>query len=126
MTMKRERCHAGRETERMTALAVALILALASPLTLSAQADTDSYRITGDSIYLQVSQTCEEGVIVGQLGISGLNCRGECTITLNREGAEQYWSFTTEPMITVSPETGAMYQKVTCSTSVLKSLPKLS
>ncbi len=100
MTMKRERRHAGGRVELTTTMAVALILALASPLTLSAQADTGSYRLTADSIYLQFSQTCEEGVIVGQLGISGLNCRGECTITLNREGAELYWSFTTEPMIT--------------------------
>ena len=112
MTMKRVRCHAGRRFERTTALAVALILALASPLGLDAQADTRSHLLTGDSISLNFSQTCEEGVLVGQLGISGINCRGECTITLNREGAEQYWSFTTEPMITGvqegSPADGAL------------------
>ncbi len=112
MTMKRERCHAGRRVERTTALAAALILALASPLGLDAQANTGPPRNTTGDTYLRVSQTCVEGVLVGQLGISGLNCRGECTITLNREGAEQYWSFTTEPMITGveegSPAEGAL------------------
>lgn len=112
MTMKRERCHAGRRVERTTALAAALILALASPRGVDAQANTGPPRNTTGDTYLQVSQTCEEGVVVGQLGISGLNCRGECTITLNQEGAEQYWSFTTEPMITGveegSPAEGAL------------------
>ena len=112
MTMKRERCHQGRGAERTTALAAALIIALASPVGLDAQANTGTARNTDGYTYLRVSQTCQEGVLIGQLGISGLNCRGECSITLNEAGNEQYWSFTTEPMITGvkdgSPADGAL------------------
>jgi len=112
MKMKRERSHTGRRNKRTMALAALFILALVSPLGLDAQANTGPPSNTAGYTYLQVSQTCEEGVVIGQLGISGLNCRGECTITLNQEGAEQYWSFTTEPMITGvedgSPADGAL------------------
>jgi len=112
MTMKRERSHAGRRAVTTAAMVVALTLAAVSPLRLNAQANTGPPSNTAGYTYLRVSQTCEEGVLIGQLGISGLNCRGECTITLNREGAEQYWSFTTEPMITGvdegSPADGAL------------------
>jgi hypothetical protein len=36
----------------------------------------------------------------GDLGISGLDCRGECTLTMNERGEENRWSFTVEPRIT--------------------------
>ncbi len=42
---------------------------------------------------------CDEGVARGDLGISGLDCRGECTLTMNEKGEEQAWSFTVEPRI---------------------------
>ncbi|MFC1660365.1 PDZ domain-containing protein [Gemmatimonadota bacterium] len=43
---------------------------------------------------------CPEGTAKGTLGISGLDCRGECTLTMNEKGEEQAWSFTVEPRIT--------------------------
>ena len=42
---------------------------------------------------------CEDGVLVGNLGISGLDCVGECTVTLSREGKEESWVFSTEPRV---------------------------
>jgi len=44
-------------------------------------------------------QACEAGVITGTLGISGLDCVGECTVTLDRDGREENWVFSTEPRI---------------------------
>jgi S1-C subfamily serine protease len=46
-----------------------------------------------------VEVECREGVPQGDLGISGLDCRGECTLTMNERGEEQAWSFTVEPRI---------------------------
>ena len=45
-------------------------------------------------------QECAEGKATGTLGISGWDCRGECTLTMNEKGQEQLWSFTVEPRIT--------------------------
>jgi hypothetical protein len=45
-------------------------------------------------------QVCAEGKATGTLGISGWDCRGECTLTMNEKGEEQLWSFTVEPRIT--------------------------
>lgn len=42
---------------------------------------------------------CPEGYEEGNLGISGLSCDGECTLTLRRDGSERSWSFSTEPRI---------------------------
>jgi hypothetical protein len=36
---------------------------------------------------------------VGNLGISGLDCVGECSVILSREGKEERWVFATEPRI---------------------------
>jgi len=47
---------------------------------------------------------CDEGEAQGELGISGLDCRGDCTLTMNEKGEEQAWSFTVEPRINgISP-----------------------
>jgi len=47
---------------------------------------------------------CDEGEAQGDLGISGLDCRGDCTLTMNEKGEEQAWSFTVEPRINgISP-----------------------
>ncbi|MGD2120822.1 MAG: PDZ domain-containing protein [Gemmatimonadota bacterium] len=46
-----------------------------------------------------VEMECREGVPQGDLGITGLDCRGECTLTMNERGEEQAWSFTVEPRI---------------------------
>jgi len=44
-------------------------------------------------------QACEGGVRVGTLGISGLDCVGECSVIVSRDGTEERWIFTTEPRI---------------------------
>jgi membrane-associated protease RseP (regulator of RpoE activity) len=44
-------------------------------------------------------QACESGVLVGSLGISGLDCVGECSVTMSRAGKEESWVFSTEPRI---------------------------
>jgi len=44
-------------------------------------------------------QVCESGVVLGTLGISGLDCVGECSVTLTSEGREENWVFSTEPRI---------------------------
>ena len=44
-------------------------------------------------------QACESGVVLGTLGISGLDCVGECSVTLTSEGREESWVFSTEPRI---------------------------
>jgi len=48
---------------------------------------------------LPPAQECEDGLIAGNLGISGLDCVGECTVTLSREGKEESWVFSTEPRV---------------------------
>jgi hypothetical protein len=45
------------------------------------------------------TQTCESGVVRGNLGISGLDCVGECEITYSRDGKEEIWDFSTEPRV---------------------------
>ena len=45
------------------------------------------------------AQTCESGVSMGSLGISGLDCVGECSVTLGKDGREENWVFSTEPRI---------------------------
>jgi membrane-associated protease RseP (regulator of RpoE activity) len=42
---------------------------------------------------------CPEGLVQGDLGISGHSCEGECTLTIRRDGSERFWSFTTEPNV---------------------------
>lgn len=75
--------------KRMTrGLVLALVLAAMSPSTAPGQ------------IVATGERQCPEGVANGTLGISGWDCRGECTLTLNEKGEEQYWSFTVEPRIT--------------------------
>jgi membrane-associated protease RseP (regulator of RpoE activity) len=44
-------------------------------------------------------QSCESGILVGSLGISGLDCVGECSVTMSRAGKEESWVFSTEPRI---------------------------
>lgn len=50
--------------------------------------------------------SCPEGTVKGVLGITGLDCRGECTLTINEKGEELAWSFSVEPTITGVGRTG--------------------
>ncbi len=43
---------------------------------------------------------CDEGAATGDLGITGLDCRGECTLTMNERGGDRTWSFSLEPTVT--------------------------
>ncbi len=46
-------------------------------------------------------QECRGGAVPkGDLGISGLDCRGDCSLTLNQSGQEVSWSFSVEPRVT--------------------------
>ena len=47
----------------------------------------------------RVADACPEGLEEGSLGISGLDCVGECTLTIRGEGDDRLWSFSTEPRI---------------------------
>jgi hypothetical protein len=51
------------------------------------------------SVGRSTGQSCESGVVKGSLGIEGLDCVGECSVTINSEGAEDRWVFSTEPRI---------------------------
>lgn len=42
---------------------------------------------------------CPQGFEEGSIGISGLACDGECTLTLRKDGTERSWSFSTEPRV---------------------------
>lgn len=44
-------------------------------------------------------KVCPPGQVVGTLGISGLDCVGECSVTLSEEGKEEMWSFSAEPRL---------------------------
>ena len=55
---------------------------------------------TAGQVMVRGEQQCAEGKASGTLGISGWDCRGECTLTMNEKGEEQLWSFTVEPRIT--------------------------
>jgi S1-C subfamily serine protease len=52
--------------------------------------------VTGGRV---VGQSCDSGVWEGHLGISGLDCVGECSVTLTSQGSEDRWVFSTEPRI---------------------------
>jgi hypothetical protein len=54
--------------------------------------------VSGQGV-LARGQACESGVLVGSLGISGLDCVGECSVTLSQLGKEESWVFSTEPRI---------------------------
>jgi hypothetical protein len=48
---------------------------------------------------------CAGGKPSGDLGISGLDCRGDCTLTMNEQWVPQAWSFSVEPLVTgVTPD----------------------
>jgi hypothetical protein len=66
-------------------------LVVSGILPLSGQAVVTGGRVVG--------QSCESGVIEGTLGISGLDCVGECSVTLTSDGSEDRWVFSTEPRI---------------------------
>ena len=70
---------------KMTAAAFALTLMGTFPL-------------SGQTVVVP-EQECEAGVITGSLGISGLDCVGECSVNISRGGKEQNWVFSTEPRV---------------------------
>jgi len=83
------------KTMRMTKLAaVGMALGLVGTVPLCGQG------------VLATSQSCASGVIEGDLGISGLDCVGECEITIGQSGKEERWSFSTEPKIFSVQEEG--------------------
>jgi membrane-associated protease RseP (regulator of RpoE activity) len=45
------------------------------------------------------AQSCSGGVLVGDLGISGLDCVGECSMIIYDGGRGRTWKFSTEPRI---------------------------
>jgi len=80
------------KTMRMASgLSALVVLSIASPL-------------LGQGVVARAG-ACESGVVVGNLGISGLDCVGECTVTLSQGGKEENWVFSTEPRV-FSIETG--------------------
>jgi S1-C subfamily serine protease len=54
--------------------------------------------VSGQRVVVR-GQACESGVLMGTLGISGLDCVGECSVTMSRAGKEERWVFSTEPRI---------------------------
>lgn len=49
---------------------------------------------------------CPQGLEQGSLGIIGLDCVGECTLTIKGEGKERTWFFSSEPKILGVDPTG--------------------
>jgi membrane-associated protease RseP (regulator of RpoE activity) len=83
-----ERNEGGRTMKRMTKiLANVLLLNLVQVGPLAGQELTVGVPV------------CDLGVVEGSIGISGLDCVGECTVTLREDGTEDRWVFTTEPRI---------------------------
>lgn len=52
----------------------------------------------GQGVYVG-EEICPPGQVVGDLGISGLDCVGECSVTLSEDGKEEVWSFSAEPRV---------------------------
>ena len=55
-------------------------------------------RVTGRVALTPVAD-CPQGLEQGSLGITGLDCVGECTLTIRGDGKERSWFFSTEPRI---------------------------
>ncbi len=58
---------------------------------------------------LTPEQACTNGVLEGTLGISGLDCVGECTHYIREGEGENRWVFSTEPRIFSIQEEGPSY-----------------
>lgn len=54
--------------------------------------------LSAQRVVTPTAQSCD-GVLEGHLGIGGLDCVGECSVTLTSEGSEDRWDFSTEPRI---------------------------
>jgi hypothetical protein len=76
----------------MRCLGVATILL--AGLALPGNAQEPVRRITAGQFV-----SCPQGLEQGGLGITGLDCVGECTLTIKGEGKERSWFFSTEPRI---------------------------
>lgn len=72
----------------MTGMAWTALAALAVPAQASSQVAAAS----------QVE--CAGGAARADLGISGFDCQGDCTLTLDARGRERFWSFSVEPRLT--------------------------
>jgi len=61
-------------------------------------AQVEAQRVTGRVALTQVAD-CPQGLEQGSLGVTGLDCVGECTLTIRGDGRERSWFFSTEPKI---------------------------
>jgi len=96
----------GRGKERgirsLASLVLVAIIGLVSPGLAWAQAAAAAGQQPGD-------KPCPGG-IVGFLGITRIDCRGECTLTLDDMGQNRAWSFSVEPRITeIAPDSPAAH-----------------
>lgn len=68
-------------------------LAVGSGLVLLMSEPVESQVRTGEEL------VCPAGMEEGDLGISGLDCVGECTLSIKDDGQNRSWSFSTEPKV---------------------------
>lgn len=54
---------------------------------------------TGRTVVAGQAQACPQARVDATIGVSGLDCVGECSVTLSDEGKEEAWSFSAEPRI---------------------------
>lgn len=76
----------------VAALAVSVGVMVTGPSGLAAQDPVRGERIVQEG-------ECPGGIVEGSLGISGLDCVGECSLMIWGDGTERSWSFSTEPKI---------------------------
>lgn len=91
-----------RTKTRWTGAAAALLrwttgVAAACALTLFAPGQA-ACQVSAAGPARESAQACA-GERVGTLGLTGWDCRGDCTLALDEEGRERAWSFSVEPRI---------------------------
>jgi S1-C subfamily serine protease len=80
---------------------VGVATVLVAGLVLPGNAQEPVRRITAGQFVV-----CPQGLEQGSLGIIGLDCVGECTLTIKGEGKERTWFFSSEPKILGVDPTG--------------------
>jgi S1-C subfamily serine protease len=78
-----------------------MVTVLLAGLALPGNAQEPVRRITAGKVV-----ECPKGMEQGSLGITGLDCVGECTLTIKGDGRERSWFFSTEPKILGVQEDG--------------------
>jgi hypothetical protein len=86
-----------RKMKKMTSVALRS-LCMGLPMMALTAAPGVTQVVTGRVALGQVVE-CPRGLEQGSLGITGLDCVGECTLTIVGEGKERSWFFSTEPKI---------------------------